>query len=76
MILPVNPFNPDSQAYALYERIKDGGNITTKEIHRMGMDCARIRSDIRPILRGHGFDYLCKWLGRGNRLYQIVEGGR
>jgi hypothetical protein len=71
---PENIFTPGTMNHRLYEYLVRHGQITTKELHNeLKMDCARIRSDIRPYLRAHGMDYECKALpgDPGNRLYRI-----
>lgn len=72
--LPSNPFSSGTQCHALYEWLRERGEISTREIHRSGFETARIRSDIRPYLRRNGLDYRCKYLEPGNRLYQVVGG--
>lgn len=73
-MLPRNPFTPNTQSHRLYEYLRGEGEITTKEIHRLGCDTARVRSEIRPYLRRNGLDYRVSYLEEGNRLYEIVGG--
>ena len=71
---PSNPFNPGTQVYALYERLRVAGEISTREIHHQGFETARIRSDIRPFLRRNGLDYRCIFTeDRSNRIYRVVK---
>ncbi len=70
-MLPKNPFNYGTQAHLIFERLKQMGTITTKEIHILRCDTARLRSDIRPVLRKHGMDYRVKYIEPGNRLYEV-----
>ncbi len=74
-LLPENPFPVGTQCHTLFEWLRDYGEITTWDIHNtLCMDTARLRSDVRPILRQHGIDYVCKPTGeRNNRLYQLIE---
>jgi hypothetical protein len=72
-VFPKNPFTEGTHNHALYELLRERREITTKDIHRMGCETSRIRSDIRPFLRKHGLDYVCSYLEEGNRLYQVVR---
>ena len=70
-MMPENPFTRGTQCHLIYARLQQMGAITTREIHILGCDTARLRSDIRPHLRKHGFDYRCQYLEPGNRLYKV-----
>jgi hypothetical protein len=71
-----NPYTPGTHNHRLYEYWRDGGGrITTKEIHRLGCETARIRSDIRPYLKSKGLNYKCLYLEPGNREYRVIERG-
>lgn len=75
---PENIFTPGTHNHILYEHLKTHRAITTKEIHNnLHVETARLRSDIRPYLRKHGLDYVCRAIpgGQGNRLYKITQGG-
>jgi hypothetical protein len=71
-VFPQNPFTPGTQSYRIFEHLRNVRIITTQEIHRMGCDTARLRSDIRPVLRKWGLDYRCRYIEPGNRLYQVI----
>ena len=68
---PDNPFSPGTQNHKIFEHLRYARAITTREIHRMGCDTARLRSDVRPILRQYGLDYRCLYIEPGNRLYEV-----
>jgi len=72
--IPKNPFNAGTQVYRIYEHLRECGELTTRQIHQLGCDCARLRSDIRPFLKSKGYDYRCEYLEEGNRLYKVVRG--
>ncbi|MFH2041789.1 MAG: hypothetical protein ABIJ35_04620, partial [Acidobacteriota bacterium] len=58
--------------YFLYEHLCIHRAVTTKEMHNyLRVDTARLRSDIRPYLRKHGFDYRCQYLLPGNWIYRV-----
>ena len=65
---PVNPWNPGTQNYTLFEHMRTHRAVTTKEIHQMGMDCARVRD-----LRKKGLKIDCRSIPgvKSNRLYLV-----
>lgn len=73
--LPENPFKSGTQCHNLYEWLRERKRITRHEIHHILLqDTARIRVDIKPFLRSHGYDIECRSLGEGNTEYTIVGG--
>lgn len=75
MNLPPNPFAPETQYHRLYEFIRAEGGITTRMIHRMGADTARVRCEIKKYLRQHERDIKTRTIpgDPGNRYYEVVE---
>jgi hypothetical protein len=67
-------FSDESQTGQLYKHFKTVGAITTQDLHRMGMDTARIR-DLRGALRDlkEHYDIECKTIPgvKNNRLYVL-----
>ncbi len=73
--LPENPFTSGTQRHALYEWLRERGEITLHEIHHvLKQDTARIRVDVKRFLRRNGWNVECSRLGEGNSLYRIVRG--
>lgn len=71
--LPENPFTPGTQNHTLYEWLKERKRITRREVHHiLFQDLARLRTDVKPYLRSHGFDIVCKPLGDGDTEYRVV----
>jgi hypothetical protein len=70
----LNPFTPDTHNHRLFEAFTENGHITTKEIHMMGCETARLRCDIRKYLRKNGMDYRVSYIEEGNRLYELRRG--
>lgn len=74
--LPDNPFTYGIGNWRLYEHLKQFGEVTLYDLHHiLNVDTARIRCDIKPYLRAHGYDV--KWRPmkdeRGKSLYQVVK---
>jgi transposase len=72
---PKNPFTEGTQSHRVFEYLRLHKAVTTKQLHNeLKVDCARVRSDVRPYLRKNGLDYTVKPIpgDPGNRLYKVI----
>jgi hypothetical protein len=72
MGLPENPFPIESQNGRLWNVLRHQPYITTKGLHKLGMDTARIR-DIRKALKPHLINIACEAIPgvKGDRVYRV-----
>jgi len=69
---PPNPFKSGTQNHALFEWLRAYGRISLHEIHHvLKQDTARIRVDIKPYLRKHGYDIYCIRFKKGLTEYVV-----
>lgn len=76
MNLPANPFIPGAGNYRVWEHLKKHGAVTTHELNRkLKVNTARLRSDIRPILKSHEMDYTIDPIpgDPSNWLYRVLS---
>lgn len=64
-----NPWNYGSQNFDLWEYLRVYGQVTTRELHEMGYETARLR-DMRK--RGMMIECVSIEGDRSNRLYKVV----
>jgi hypothetical protein len=72
-MMPENPFLPDSQNHRLYRFLGETRAITTRELHMLGFDTARLR-DVRKALRPHLISIECHTIPgvKGDRVYRVT----
>lgn len=71
--LPENPYREGTGNYRVYEWLREKQRIRLSELHHtLKVDTARIRTDIRPFLRKHGFDYEVVNIGESEREYRVI----
>ena len=57
---PPNPYKPQTGNWRVYEHLRQYGKVTLHELHHvLWVDTARIRTDVKPYLRKHGYDVAC-----------------
>jgi hypothetical protein len=71
-MLPENPFTLESQNGRLWNVLRHTGYITTKGLHKLEMDTARLR-DVRKALRPHLISIECSTIPgvKGDRVYRV-----